>query len=330
MPIAFITGATGFVGSHLVDLLLENGFKVKCLARTTSNMRWLKDKNVEIIDGSLNNLDSLKMGVADVDYVFHLAGVLFGRNPESFTQGNIQGTKNLLEAVKQVNPKLKRFLHCSSQTVAGPAINLESVIDETMEPNPLTWYGKSKLEAEKLVNNYAQFFPITIVRPGAVYGPRDYAIFEVFKTSLSGFNLAIGSKEKFVSFIYIDDLVAGIIQAAQSDKTIGETYFIVGDDISKQDEISRLAIKEYGKKVKTIRVPHAVLKLVAKTSDIIGNIIKKDMILNSQKFIELKQDFWIATNAKAKKDFNFSPKWTLESGVKASAKWYKDNGWINY
>lgn len=328
MKRAFITGATGFVGSHLVEKLLKDGFKVTCLVRNKSNLKWLKGLDIETVEGDLNNIEALKKGVKDADIVYHLAGVLFGLNESDFYEGNVIGVKNLLEACK-ANSNLSRFLHVSTQAVVGPSKNGEPVDEET-DCKPLTWYGKSKLAAEKEVWKYKTLFPITIIRPGAVYGPRDYAIFEVFKAALSGFNLKVGSTEKYVNFVHVYDLVDGIVQSSLSNKTINQTYFIVNDSKEPQDKISLLAIKTYGKKPKNIIIPIGIIKIVAVTSEFFGKLFKKVVVLNRQKLIEITQIYWLCSTQKAQKDFGFKANYSIEDGVRMTAEWYKNHGWLKY
>jgi dihydroflavonol-4-reductase len=322
-----VTGATGFVGSHLVERLLKDGYHVKCLVRNKNKLKWLENLKIEVVEGDLNNLDALKQGAADVDVIFHLAGVLFGLNESDFYEGNVQGVQNLLEAAES-NSNLKRFLHVSTQAVAGPAPSKDQPITEDSEKKPLTWYGQSKLAAEQKVLEYNDKFPITIIRPGAVYGPRDYAIFEVFKAAKSGFNLKVGSQDKFVNFIHVFDLVDAIVAAAESEKTIGKDYFIVNDHPDPQDIISVEAIKSYGKKPKNIVVPVFVIRLVATISEFFGKLFNKVVVLNRQKLIEITQQFWVCSNQRAKDDFNFEPKFSTEDGVKMTSQWYKDHGWL--
>lgn len=329
MKHAFVTGANGFVGSHLVDRLLKEGFEVTCLVRKTSNLRWLENKPVQLHYGSLNDKNSLIEGIKNCNFVYHVAGVLFGRNRESFFKGNVDGTRNLLEACVESGQSFERLLYVGTQAVAGPSPNGEP-INEDSECHPLTWYGESKLETERLVVSYMDRLPITVIRPGAVYGPRDYAIFEVFKTSLSGINMRIGSGDKYVSFIHVEDLVEGIYRGSISDKSKSEIYFIVNDEASKQDEIARQAILTFGKKVKSISIPVFLIKFIGFVGDIFAKLLRKDVVLNGQKVIEITQDYWVCSNAKAKKDLNFNPKWSIEDGVKMTAEWYKSNGWLKY
>ena len=147
---AFVTGATGFVGSHLVDLLLANVFEVTCLRRKTSSVKWLEGKNVNFVEGDLYSNEALEKAIKDVDYVFHVAGVVKAKNKEGFERGNNLAAKNLIEITASVNPTLKKFVLVSSLAVCGPNLSSEPLTEEYI-PRPITTYGRTKREAEKEV-----------------------------------------------------------------------------------------------------------------------------------------------------------------------------------
>ena len=221
--ISVVTGGNGFVGSHLVDLLLEKGHHVKCIVRKSSNLQWLKDKNVEIINCGLNDKENLKVILKDADYLFHVAGVVKAKKPEGYYEGNVEPTKNLLDVVLEVNPQIKKVLIVSSLTACGPA-KLNKPCTEETEPHPLTNYGKSKLAQEELAKTYMKKLPITIVRPPAVYGERDTEIYLYFKTYKAGLMTLIGFNDKQVSLIHVLDLVNGIYLAAINENPAGKIY----------------------------------------------------------------------------------------------------------
>ena len=153
MTRVFITGGTGFIGSHLADRLLEKDCSVSCLVRATSSLRWLKDKPVELVYGTLFDKDVISNAVRDADYVYHVAGVTFARHREDFIKGNIDATRSFIGICHAVNPGLKKFVHVSTQAVVGPSASGEPA-DESAAYNPLTAYSRSKVEAEKIVKDY--------------------------------------------------------------------------------------------------------------------------------------------------------------------------------
>src|SRR5690606_12573894 len=143
--IASITGVTGFIGSHLADALLEKGYTVRALVRKSSNLRWIQDKPIELVEGSMDDVESLKSLVAGADYVFHLAGLVKARTREEYFQANAESTRNLLESCLESAPNIKRFVFMGSQTAAGPALSLDHPSCEDDPVKPLTRYGESKM-----------------------------------------------------------------------------------------------------------------------------------------------------------------------------------------
>lgn len=327
MKTAFVTGATGFVGSHLVDHLLEKGYTVKCLTRKTSNLRWLDGKNIELCEGSLSDKDSLKKAIVGCNYIFHVAGVLFGKTEEEFIQGNLSGTKNMVEACLESGQTFDRFLYVTSLLAAG-ASETEKALTEEDKCKPFSWYGKSKFQSESYIKTQMDKLPVTIIRPGGVYGPRDYAMFEAFKASKSGFNLILGEKNKLASVIHVTDLVTGIIQAAESEKAKSEIYYLANTTHMRQEEFGELIIKAMGKSPKNIVLPYFIASIFAQLSEFFAQFSAKPAILNKQKLMELRKKYIICSNEKAKSDLGFSDKIRLEDGVASTLKWYKEHNWL--
>jgi len=185
--ISVVTGASGFVGSHLVDRLISKGHHVKCILRKSSSLRWLENKPVEIINCGLFDKDSLKSVLKDADYLFHVAGVVKAKANEEYYQGNVETTKVLLDVVSEVNPDIKRVVIVSSQTACGPSLDGIPCTEETKE-HPITRYGKSKLAQEQMAKSYSDRLPISIIRAVAVYGP---SIKFSFQFAVSSFRFSV-------------------------------------------------------------------------------------------------------------------------------------------
>lgn len=325
-----VTGATGFIGSHLADLLYEKGYSVRCTIRKTSNLQWLQGKPFELVEASLSDKQSLAKAAEGVDYIYHVAGLVAARSYEEFLKANRDGTINLLEAAKKHAPNLKRFLYVSSQTAAGPSLSLEKPLTEAEECKPLTRYGKSKKEAEQAVWKYKDQLPITIVRPPAVYGPRDAEIYKIFKAAKSGLGTMVGVlKPKYLSLIHSGDLVRGFVQAAESEKALGNTYFIASDEFYTWDKIIPLMAKAVGRKhILKLKLPHFLVLSVAAISGFFGVFSKKPPVFNYEKGIDFIQNYWTCSIEKAKQDFGYEQKITIEEGLKDTASWYKENKWL--
>lgn len=324
-----VTGATGFIGSHVADKLLAKGYYVRCIARKTSNLRWLDGKNFEIVEASLDNPESLIKAVEGVDYVYHVAGLTFARNYEEFLKGNRDATANLISVVEKHAPNIKRFLFVSSQTVVGPAKSLYEPVDETTPRNPITSYGRSKKEAEDVVLSYKDKIPFTILRAPAVYGPRDTAIYDIFRTVKMGLGTMVGFRDKYISLIHSEDLSRGIIEAAESEKTKDEIYFVSSEEFYTWKQLINIIAEKMNKKfVLKIRLPHFIVLTVAAISEFLGKFSDKPPVFNYEKGIDFIQDYWICSTEKAKRDFGYRQMMSIEDGMQNTIEWYKQNKWL--
>ncbi|MFA6569734.1 MAG: NAD-dependent epimerase/dehydratase family protein [Bacteroidota bacterium] len=324
-----VTGATGFIGSHIVDKLLSKGYSVRCIYRNTSNLRWLKEKPVELIEAGLSSKDGLAEAVKGVDYIYHAGGLVVAKNDEEYLKANRDGTVNLLNAALENAPDLKRFLYVSSQTAVGPSKSLDKPVDEATPMKPITGYGRSKKAAEEAVQTYFDKLPITVVRPPAVYGPRDTATLDIFKIASKGLLPLMGFNKKYVSIVHSEDLTRGIIEAAESDKTIGKKYFIASDKFYSWDEIMDVIKTALAKKrAIKLRIPHFTIMTVAGVSEFFNKFSKKPSVFNYEKGLDFIQDYWICSIDNAKKDFGYEQKVSLEYGMQDAIDWYKKNNWM--
>jgi len=324
---AFVTGATGFVGSHLVDLLLKNGFNVSCLKRKTSSVKWLEGKKVDFVDGDLYSNEALEKAIKDVDYVFHVAGVVKAKNLEGFERGNNLATKNLIEITAKVNPDIKKFVHVSSLAVCGPNPDNRPLTEDYI-PRPMTSYARTKREAEKEVLKFRDKIPVVIVRPPAIYGPRDTEVFIYFKTFKSGLNSIIGFNDKYLSLIHVKDLVQGIYLAGVKETKSGEIFFITSDDAYNWDDVGRVTSRIMNKKAVKLRIPHFVVYTVGGIMEVMYKFSNSVPTLNIEKCFDITRDGWFASNQKAKDKLGFQPEFSLEEGFKDTYEWYKKEGWI--
>jgi dihydroflavonol-4-reductase len=324
---AFITGATGFVGSHLADRLLEKGYDVFCLIRKSSNLQWLKGKNVRLVEGDLFSNDLLAATIKDMDYIFHVAGVVKSKDKAGFEKGNYLATKNLLELTLKNNPNIKKFIHISSGAVCGPNPD-DSPINEEYEPKPKTTYGITKKMAEDEVIKFKNQFPVVIIRPPAVFGPRDTEIFIYFKTFSGGLNSVIGFKEKYLSLIYVDDLVNGIILSAEKETVSGSIYFICSDKEYNWNEIGNVTSKLLEKKAIKLRIPHWLVYTVGAIAQFFSVFSKKAATLNLEKCFDITRKKWVFSNEKAKKELGFKEQYSLEESFGKTIDWYKEMKWL--
>jgi nucleoside-diphosphate-sugar epimerase len=324
---AVITGANGFVGSHLVDLLLENNYIVRCITRKSSNLQWLKGKNIQIFDSGLLDKDGLRKAFQGADYIYHVAGVVKSKKPEGYFHGNVETTRVLLETAVEFKDTIKKFLIVSSQTAAGPSRN-GKVITEDDPCNPITTYGRSKLAEEELAKSFMNLLPITICRAPAVFGDRDTEIFIFFKTFSKGLMTTIGFDKKLISLIYVQDLVKGFMLAAESGKSAGQTYFISSEKHYTWEEIGNISAKVLSKKPVKIKVPHSVVYGIAAIAQVLASFSSKPATLNMEKARDITRNAWICDTSKAIRELNYHQSISIEEGIKRTCEWYKQQGWI--
>jgi len=324
---SLVTGSNGFIGSHLVEMLLQKNHDVTCLIRKTSNLQWIHKLPVHFLYGDVTDFDSLKPVVKGKDYIFHLGGSLRSKTEQGFYRVNYNGTLNLLNACKQNPVPLKKFIYVSSQAAAGPAPTTVP-LKESDTPQPISRYGKSKLKAEQAVQNFNCHFPITIIRPPAVYGPHDDDILEIFKFVKWGIKPIIGKNDKFISLIHIKDLINGILLTIDNSTANGQTYFLANDPIYSIIEIQSEIEKTMHKRAIKIRVPEVLLDIYAFLSEFFSKLTNTIALVNRDKALELKQQFWLVDNSKAKHELGFVPEISLSEGIKQTYNWYRKQGWL--
>jgi len=322
-----VTGGNGFVGSHLVEALLSRGYQVRCLVRRSSDLSFIAPLPLELVYGALEDRESLERACRGVDAVCHFAGVTKAPDAATYFRVNTEGTRALLEACWRVNPRLYRFIYCSSQAAAGPADGPEP-IDESCPPHPISHYGHSKLAAEEAVRSYADRMPVVILRPAAAYGPRERDILTFFRLVKRGLKLIPGGGTRQVSLIYVGDLVELALRALQEERAVGQTYFAC-DGVPYDWERTMDTLAEVlGKRTLRIVVPMPLLEAVAAVGGMWARLWRKPFLLNDQKVLEMKERYWLCDAGKACRELGFVPQVDLKTGFARTARWYRDHGWL--
>jgi len=324
---ALVTGSTGFIGSHLVEKLLEREYQVRCLIRKTTKVEYVNTLPVEFINADFDDIESLSAAVDGIDYVFHVGGLTKSKDKQGYFRGNLATTTSLLSAVIKQNPNIRRFILVSSLTAVGPG-RAQLPVDENTPYHPITTYGKSKMAAEKECLAKITEVPITIIRPPAVYGPRDKDIYAFFQSVDGHFIPLSGFDRKVLSFVHVYDLVDGIIAAAENPKAAGQIYFISNEEIYDWEQFGKLAGKIFGKWTLRIRIPHFVLYTVAAISESIARLQDRAALINIEKARDGVQANWLCSSNKARTELGFRTKLSLENGIANTVEWYKKNGWL--
>lgn len=325
---AVITGSNGFIGSSLVKNLLAEGADVRCLVRSKPDAD--KDDGVKryVIDYT-NQESILESGALNnADVIFHVAGVTKHLTLEGFRAGNVLPTKNLIEAASIQAPSLKRFVLVSSQAAAGPASHLEQPVTEHKPPEPIEEYGLSKLEAENILRESSLSFPYTIIRPTAVYGPRDVDFLPLFKQIGAGRGIYPGNKDSYISLIHVQDLVDGILRAATSDRSKNQTYFLTNEESITWQQVYQAISSVLGTAIWELNIPFPLIAFAARLGDLYSKLTGTVSILNSKKIELAKPKLWICSADKARKEFNFTPTIQMAEGMATTFEWYKKHGWV--
>lgn len=322
-----LTGSNGFIGSHLAEYLAKQGYEVHCIIRPTSNLKWIKDKGYVFHDCGLNNVEQLVKAFEGASIIYHLAGVVASLSYEGYYIGNVTLTQHVLDAALAMSKPPDRIVVTSSLAVCGPS-KKEAPIDESVGFNPVSLYGKAKVEQEKLCAKYFDKLPITIARPSVITGEREAELFEFVKAVNGGVVPLVGSNDKYLVVIDIIDLVKALYDMSVAKSTINEAYLLASEEIISWKELADICAKHLDKKPVILRLPHWVIRFAGSLSGTFGKVIGKPQTFDSEKAKEGVQEAWICSVAKAKKDFGFKQTISISDGVKRSIAWYKKEGWL--
>jgi dihydroflavonol-4-reductase len=326
-PGVLVTGATGFVGQALVTMLVKAGYPVFCLVRGTSDTQTLQKMPIRLLIGDLELPKSARADLREIRSVFHLAGAIKAKNREEFLRINQLGTRRLLETLAETCPNVKRFIHVSSLAAAGPSPR-DTGLREDEEPRPISWYGESKLKSEKEALEFSKVFRVTIVRPSAVYGPRDRETLMIFRMIKRGFLFSPGRLNRRFSLIHVDDLSSALIGFSKQDSLSGEVYFISHPEICTWEQIGHAISTAMGRNYRRIELPETLAVLAGLAGDLWGRWSSRPATISSQKVKELLQPSWTCDPSKAWNCLGFSPEIDLEPGIRETVHWYRNQGWL--
>jgi len=324
---ALVTGATGFIGSHLVEALLKRGAQVRCLVRKTSDLIWLKNLPIELVHGDCNNKASLGEAVKGVDQVFHLAGVTKAIEEKTYFEVNALGTENLIHACLENNPRPQKFIYLSSQAAAGPCQN-GGKKRESDRCEPVSAYGHSKRMGEEFALTHSHEISLLILRPSAVYGPRDRDIYAFFKLLSKRIKPRFYSQDQHISLCYVQDIIQAILLAAEAQESSGEIFFLSDGNVYRLEEIGDILAQAMGVTPVCIRVPEWMIFGIASFSEYLSKLSGKPPLLNKGKVEEMMQKNWVCDITKAKILLGFEPQFKLSQGAKLTYEWYRKENWL--
>lgn len=331
-----VTGAGGFVGGFIVEEALKRGYETWAAVRATTSLEYLTDERINIIELDFSETDTLKEQLSlfitengKWDYIIHNLGATKSNNFYNFNRINCEYLKTFANLLCELDGVPEKFLLVSTLGVMGMGDDENFTPFKVKDiPMPNTLYGVSKLNGEQALKVIPDF-PYMIFRPTGVYGPHEKDYFLMIKSIKQGFDFSVGFKKQLLTFIYVKDLACAMLDAIESPETLRKTYLIAEKRGYTQKEFRKIVADSLGKKfVLPICTPLWLTKIVCTIAEIIGSIRMKPSTLNSDKFKIIKQRNWLCDVSDAERDFNFTPKYDLETGIKESVEWYKQAGWL--
>lgn len=286
----------------------------------------MSDLPVEIVPADFFNPSDLLSHLKDVDYVVHIAGVSRAKRNSDFFRGNVETTANLLEAASHF-PSIKKFCFISSLTAVGPSEN-GVPLDEHAACRPVTTYGQSKLEAEKACHRFSGRIPIVILRPPAVYGPRDRDILHMFRWVRLGLVPILGPIQKTLSLLYVTELARAIVLATRSDRSDGQTYFVGDPDEYQYLDLVSISASLLGRRTISFPIPEFLLYPIAGATQAVSMFLRKPSVVNIEKIRDLVSPHWVCNPGKIKKQLGFSTEIRAEEGLRRTLDWYRTQGWL--
>ena len=338
-----ITGASGFIGSFIVEEALKRGFETWAAVRKSSSREYLQDERINFIELNLSSREQLveQLRSHTFDYVVHAAGVTKCLDKRDFHRINTEGTKNLVQALIELQMPLKRFVFVSSLSVFG-AIREQQPYEEIREtdtPQPNTEYGRSKLEAERFLESEelrmkneefatAQPFPYVILRPTGVYGPREKDYFLMAQSIKQHSDFAVGYRQQDITFVYVSDVVQAVFLALDKGQT-GRKYFLSDGEVYQSTTFSDLIHEELGRPWWIrITAPVWVLRVVTFCGEYVGRLTGKVTALNNDKYHILRQRNWRCDIEPARRELGYEPQVQLKEGVHRAISWYLEHKWL--
>ena len=330
-----VTGASGFIGSFLVEGALKRNFQVWAGVRRTSSRKYLQQPSLQFAELSFANPDQLyrqlkqhKEAHGGWDYIVHCAGVTKCKHVADFDKGNYQATVNFVETLQKLDMVPRSFIYISSLSIFGPTHeDTYQPITEQDQPRPNTAYGHSKLKSERYLQQLSGF-PYVIFRPTGVYGPREKDYFLMAKSIRQHVDFAAGFKRQDLTFIYVKDLVQAVYLAI--DKAVTRrAYFVSDGQVYASRTFSDLIQQELGNPwVIRLKCPLLILKVISLLAEFVAKLLGKTSTLNGDKYKIMKQRNWQCDIRPLQNELGYQPQYPLERGVKEIIAWYKNEGWL--
>jgi dihydroflavonol-4-reductase len=329
-----VTGGTGFVGSHVVELLLGRGDEVHCLVLPSEGPLWLEGiaagGRLAFFEGSVTDRGSLGAFLEGCDAIVNIAGLTRSRTEAGFIAVNAGGAVNLVEAAL-ANPEGPRHIvSMSSMAASGPCPEggpEGRCLDEDEPQRPLTPYGRSKAALESALRAYEGRMHCTFIRAPGVYGPRDRDFLQYYKLVMRGLRLIAGPRN-VTSLVYVKTLAAAIVSCVLNPAAYGQAFFVADGGEYDWDDLSAMIEEALGKKTVRIAVPGWAVAVIASFSELAKPFTKRPPLLDKHKLLEMRQPRWVVSTAKAERLLGFKPLATTRDALAETGRWYAEKGWI--
>lgn len=330
MKKVLITGASGFVGFHLVSAAYGAGYEIHAAVRRSSPITDIKPFVTKFVYLELAHIQALEELFASekYDYVIHAAAMTKAKSEKEILSVNVGVTEKLLTAAFRGEHPPKRFVFVSSLAAVGPVGYEDEPITETTPCRPITMYGRSKREAERMIREKFADKPISIIRPTAVYGPREKDLFILFNTMYKGLDAYVGRAPQKLSFVYVEDLADVLLLACSTAQREFATFNISDGYVYSRYEMAAIFRKTFGKKLFRIHVPFIIVKTVAQISKWLYRKSPKTPVIYPERLGELTAENWSCDITHAVQELGYQPKYDLNRGVTKSLLWYKKNKWF--
>jgi nucleoside-diphosphate-sugar epimerase len=322
-----LTGASGFVGSHILERLRARDIETVLLLRPASDLRFIQPHlpSVQVRHGSINDPASLQAALAGITDVIHCAGLTKARSSSEFLQGNQLGTRNVVAAVNAQSGRVRRLVHISSLAAIGPA-GADNPAREEDPPHPVSDYGRSKLAGELEVRNQCRA-EFVIIRPPAVYGPRDNAFLSLFQ-AVNRHVLPRPSATQALSLVFVQDLAEGIVTCLEHPAAAGKAYFVAARQVVTGRDIANEIAAQINHWTVPLPLPATLLWPVCAFRELWSRLTRKVSLLNLQKFAELRASGWVCDPSRLARETGYECKTMLKDGVAQTLAWYRQNHWL--
>lgn len=328
MKKVLITGATGFVGGYIVEAGIKGGYDLHLTLRPSSSTKYIQNLKYTSHYISITDEEEIYqlLKQEQYDFIIHNAGLTKAKNLDGFMKVNRDSIIAFTSAINKLTHKPK-FLFTSSLAACGPADDKEDrIITTSSTPTPITYYGKSKLAAEDYLKKHAKF-DYNIIRPTAVYGPREEEIFQAIKIIDKGLEVNIGKGSDQLTFIYVKDLADMLWLVLEKGKP-QKTYLAANKNTYTSQKLNELIRSNLKTKTLKVNAPMVLVNIAAKIFDVVGRYSKNAPMFNSDKLNELKANSWKCDLRDTINDLDYSPPTPLEDGLKFTINWYRDNNWL--